>query len=607
MIRSSQLLHVVLCLLALFLLQGEAEDETAAFGEMPRMEIPYVEVKQGTMKGALMMTAKGRPVAAYRGIPYAQPPIRELRFRAPRPAEKWANVLDATAEAPPCIQKEYLIQLGPSIIGQEDCLYLNVYVPLELLENMQSAEEQGEPWEKKIPVMVFIHGGGFTSGSGGGFNWGPQRLLDKDVILVTMNYRLSAFGFLSTGDRASPGNYGLKDQALALKWVKNNIASFGGDKKKVTIFGHSAGGASVHYHILSPMSKGLFQNAIAQSGDALAPWALARDAPGHAKTLAEFVDCPTDKGSVAMVNCLRWVDAERITEQFEKFLKWTIDPMLIFCPTLESKGNDEKPFITDHPYNLMKKGKFNPVNLIAGITSEDGALRTAAILSVEQSAKEINEEFIERVGPLALRLEETASDPKEASKRIRQFYFGEKDIDIKTHKELTDLFTDRILKNSLKLSLELLVNAPTSKPVYYYEFSHRGKYSFLDAMPMKNKTTNGLIDWGVGHCDELTYLFPHADVLKGPLNDDDIHISDVMVKMWTDFANLGDPTPARDELIPLQWQPIKPNEMHFLNIGTKGLEMLPMSEEYIARFNFWESLKLKENEHYVSEKLKDEL
>ncbi|XP_071450100.1 juvenile hormone esterase-like [Hetaerina americana] len=571
---------------------------------------PVVEVMQGKMTGSLMRTRGGRVVASYRGIPYAEAPLGDLRFRAPVPINIWEGVLDATNEAPVCIQKDLIFLENAPIIGQEDCLFLNVYVPLDILDHVKASEKEGKLW-KKIPVMVYIHGGGWLGGSGGSNNFGPQLLLDKDVILVTMNYRLSAFGFLSTADNASPGNYGLKDQALALKWVNGNIGAFGGDHDRITIFGQSAGGASVHYHILSPMSKGLFQNGISHSGNAIASWALARDAPEHAKTLAGYVNCPTNKGSQVMVDCLRTKDSIEITRQFEKFLKWDIDPLLVFSPTIEKKGNDELPFITEHPYQLMKSGKFNPVNWIAGLTSEDGAMRTAAILSNEKKARELKEEFLEKVGPVALRFEETADDPIEVSRKIRQFYFGDKIIGAETHKTLTDLFNDRMFLNGLKSSFELMANVPGIPfKAYFYVFSYRGKFSLLDGMPMMNKTSNNLIDWGVAHCDDLMYLLPMKDFIKGPLeDDDDIHMSKIMLKIWTDFAEVGNPTPVQDDLIPVKWEPVKPDSIPCLHLGLSSnrMQISPLSEKYLARYKFWESLNLKENENYVSEKKRDEL
>ncbi|XP_046398623.1 juvenile hormone esterase-like [Ischnura elegans] len=572
-------------------------------------EVPLVEVMQGEVKGSRMLTYAGREVAAYRGIPYAEPPVGDLRFREPKPVNAWSGILDATSEAPVCIQKDIIFFENPPVVGVEDCLYLNVYVPLDILTSIKKSEEEGKLW-KKIPVMVYIHGGGWLGGSGGSHNFGPQLLLDKDVILVTMNYRLSAFGFLSTGDNAAPGNNGLKDQALALKWVNSNIGAFGGDHDKITIFGQSAGGASVHYHILSPMSKGLFQNGVSHSGNALASWAMARDAPTHAKTLAGYVNCPTNEGSQAMVDCLRNKDAVEIARQFDKFLRWDIDPLIVFTPTIEKEGNDEMPFITEHPYQLMKKGEFNPVKWMAGLTSEDGAMRTAVILSNERRAKEINDEFIDRIGPLALRFEETASDPKEVARKIRQFYFGEKDIDIHTHKTLTDVFNDRMFINGIKQSFELMKSVPDVPFTgYYYMFSHRGKYSLLDDKQVINKSTNTPVDWGVGHCDELMYLLPMKDFAKAPLVGDDLHMSNIMRKMWTDFADTGNPTPAIDDLIPVNWEPVEPNRIPCLNIGvpSKKMQIQPMSEEYLARYKFWESLNLKENQHYVPEKIKDEL
>lgn len=146
-------------------------------------------------------------------------------------------------------------------IGDEDCLYLNVFTP----EKPQVG--------KQLPVMVWIHGGGFANGCGNQEWYGPDYLVPKGVILVSINYRLAAFGFLSFANTECPGNFGLKDQSLGLKWVQQNISAFGGDPNNVTIFGESAGSASVHYQVLSPLSRGLFQKAIAQSACSINPFA----------------------------------------------------------------------------------------------------------------------------------------------------------------------------------------------------------------------------------------------------------------------------------------------------------------------------------------------
>lgn len=163
-----------------------------------------------------------------------------FRFKRPLPAANWQGVKKATS------LENFCPQLFLNItIGSEDCLYLNVYSPLRVKNNTP------------LPVMVWIHGGGFISGTANLF--GANNFLDKDIILVTLNYRLGIFGFLTLGDLSAPGNFGLKDQVLALKWVQRNIKAFGGDPNRVTIFGESAGGVSVSLHALSEASNGNFQ------------------------------------------------------------------------------------------------------------------------------------------------------------------------------------------------------------------------------------------------------------------------------------------------------------------------------------------------------------
>ncbi|KAG7153841.1 Venom carboxylesterase-6-like 8, partial [Homarus americanus] len=195
-----------------------------------------------------MRSASSRALYAYQGIPFAKPPVGDLRFKDPVPSEPWEGVRDGTKLPEPCLQVSFFmftsgVRVPPEkLLGVEDCLYLNVYTPVD---NGPKAD---------LPVMVWIHGGAYFSGSTKEYL--PLVILDHDVVLVVIQYRLGVLGFLSTEDSVIPGNFGLKDQTLALKWVQRNINNFGGDKTKVTIFGESAGGASVHFHMLSPKSKG---------------------------------------------------------------------------------------------------------------------------------------------------------------------------------------------------------------------------------------------------------------------------------------------------------------------------------------------------------------
>lgn len=273
---------------------------------------PLVTTGSGPLRGKLLKSRAGRDIYSFLGIPYALPPLRELRFKAPSPFGQWTGTLNATKIHPVCPQRD-IYRRSTSFEGEEDCLYLNVYSPKLSAKNDSDF----------LPVMVFFHGGGWLCGGGNTHWYGPDVLLDENVVLVVANYRLGALGFLSTGDHVVPGNNGLKDQNLALKWVRSNVRAFGGDPGSVTIFGESAGGASVHYHMLSPISAGLFHRAIAMSGTALCVWAHAppNEPLENARKLAESVNCPTGTAH-HMVECLRTVDAMEIVKSDVAFMKW---------------------------------------------------------------------------------------------------------------------------------------------------------------------------------------------------------------------------------------------------------------------------------------------
>lgn len=181
------------------------------------------------------------------------------------------RIRSAKEHGPICYQTDNIFNFSTS--GSEDCLYLNVYTPSILPLIL-------------LPVMIFIHGGSFKSGSGNEEIYGPDFLVKNEVILVTINYRLGVFGFLSLQSKNIPGNAGMKDQVAALKWVKSNIENFGGDPNNITIFGESAGAASVSFHLISPLTKGLFKRAIIQSGSANCWWAQALEPRERAKALA---------------------------------------------------------------------------------------------------------------------------------------------------------------------------------------------------------------------------------------------------------------------------------------------------------------------------------
>ncbi|XP_049947774.1 esterase FE4-like [Schistocerca serialis cubense] len=259
----------------------------------PAQEYVTVDIQEGTLRGQMSQTYTNRSMFKFEGIPYAEPPVDDLRFQPPVRKAAWSGVRDALHTGDHCPQYS-----KGKTSGEEDCLYLNVYGP-------------GTPSQNgtQKAVIVWIHGGCFTGGAGtAGI---PEYFVDNDVIFVSINYRLGILGFLSTSDEVVPGNMGLKDQLETLHWVQRNIAAFGGDPEKVTILGQSAGGASIHYHLLSPQSKGLYKNAIAMSGSALNPWAFSRNATDRAIRFAKHWGY-TGGSTTDLVNFLKTANASTL-------------------------------------------------------------------------------------------------------------------------------------------------------------------------------------------------------------------------------------------------------------------------------------------------------
>ena len=256
-------------LLAILLAAASCQDE----GEVVQ-DGPLVVTPLGSIRGVEGTTEAGTKFLKFTKVPFAEPPLGYLRLRKPVKKQPWTEELDGTQATPACPQIDLLTN---SSKGQEDCLFLNIFTPITNVEDIGQADLK--------PVMLWIHGGGFTGGDATTLT-DPEFLLDEDVVFVAIQYRLGVLGFLAEENSVDlPGNLGLRDQQEAMRWVQGNIASFGGDPAKVTvttttliililiikvtIFGESAGAVSVHLHILSPPAKGLFRAGILQSGTAL--------------------------------------------------------------------------------------------------------------------------------------------------------------------------------------------------------------------------------------------------------------------------------------------------------------------------------------------------
>ena len=365
---------------------------------------PLVCLDSGTCyKGGWSSTSDGIKYANFQGIMFAKPPTGNLRFRPPQKLdEESLGTLDVSQESKvACLQVQ---TNGP--IGQEDCLFLNVYIPAKIY-NDQS--------DKKYPVMFWIYGGGFAVGDATFFTYGPQPFMDKDVIIVTVNYRLGPFGFLSLGSEGAQGNNGLLDQNLALQWVQQNIGNFRGDQNMVTIFGESAGSLSVALHIVSPMSKGLFQRAILQSGVVLAPsWHFipSEEASFYGTSMANILNCTSEED---YLECLQSKDPNEIL-QAEPSIYGLSSRLITWMPTIDSA------FLPEKPIDILEKGNFDhDLQVIVGSNAADGM----AWMNNSTDFEDFRENF-ETVGPALLYDKNQSEVTKEDSNNAKKYEFQTK-------------------------------------------------------------------------------------------------------------------------------------------------------------------------------------
>ena len=302
-------------------------------------------------------------VFSYRGIPYAAPPVGELRWKPPVDPAPWTETLTATEKGNICPQEPFLGLPSPGFTPSEDCLYLNIDTPME---------------GANLPVMVWIHGGGFTVGEGiqaDGGTVGDLIARQTGTVVVSMNYRLGQLGFLAHSDLTaeSPddasGNYGLMDQTAALHWVQENIAAFGGDPDQVTIFGESAGAFSVCSHLASAESADLFSQAIIQSGSCERPWSTLAAAESQGDVFAEALGCGSEDDVLACMRAKPWADVLAALPQ---------PPNFGFTPSDEPGGSWgpilDGSFFTEQPADSFASGKFNQVPTIAGFAKEEARL-----------------------------------------------------------------------------------------------------------------------------------------------------------------------------------------------------------------------------------------
>lgn len=529
---------------------------------------PRVKTPLGGIKGYYKISANGRQYEAYEGIPYALPPIGKLRFKPPQKIPAWSGDLPATKFGSICLQYTQIIQEHEDRVqGSEDCLYLNVYVPVR------------ENKDFKIPVIFWIHGGAFQYGSG--MHMGAKFIMDRDVILVTINYRLGPLGFLSTEDDIVPGNMGLKDQSMALHWVSENIEWFGGNSNKITLTGLSAGGASVHYHYLSRLSSNLFQGGISVSGTAFDCWTQTENSLEKAKKLAAIMGCPT--GSIRdMVQCLRYRPGQALVQATKEFQPWLYNPFTPFGPVVEKYG--DAPFIDQSPIEIVHSGNVQDIPWITSVVSEEGLYPVADFIANSRLLKDLDENW-NTIAPHFLDFNYTIPREKhvEVAKLIRNHYFGSKQIDRMTIKPIIQVASDRFFVADSEKAARMQAKA-NQQPVWYYYFSYRGAHSLSEIMSGSSE------NFGVSHADDA-YLILETSYLDPTTTTDDIAMQQELIDLWVSFATDGIPRIGTTE-----WTELDPSqkEFHYLHIAGPGKYYME-SEANFGNKNFWNSINFNEN------------
>jgi len=534
----------------------DRERETGEVKVGKRWEFPVAQPKQGMMWGTVEESRGGKRILAFRGIKHLEAPTGENRFRPPVRTKRWDGIQETKHNGHICPQH---LATKPDIwVGEEDCLWLNVFTR-DLSVN------------RKRPVIVWIHGGNFAKGSAAEYE--PDYLLDEDVVLVTIQYRLGMFGFLSTEDSHLPGNYGMLDQLAAMQWVKQNIAAFSGDPNQITIMGQQAGGASVHYHILSPLTRGLFNRAISMSGSALAWWASLKRPLERANKLAKLVECDNKVTREEMVACLRSTPMDKLMNTHPNFYEWkhleqNQEPLTGWSPRVDKES--PMPFMPQEPIDLMTSGNFQHVPYITGITDDEGATRGSAFFADMGGVREFEESF-EKLGPLMFGFHDGQSEaPKIMARKVKEFYWGEKSLDRNIASTLVDAISDSSYAVPVD-STGKIHAMKSAAPVFIYHFGYRGQHSLTHIQPNQYppKLIKTDINYGVGNGDDLMYLFPILTGLFRPLPADDLVFSARFVKLLTSFASTGTPSIEMGPEIqePFTWTPVNPENISHLDIG----------------------------------------
>jgi carboxylesterase type B len=479
-----------------------------------------ISTKLGLITGNINYPDSNYPkkVFTFYNIPFAKPPVGVLRFAKPIPYGRWTGNRNATVLGNQCMQPtDSLLQI-PGVETSEDCLILNIYVP----NNISTST--------KKPVMVWIHGGGFTTGSTHIYD-SRHLALHGNVIVVTIQYRLGIFGFFSLGTTEALGNYGLWDQMLALEWVHQNIDSFGGDPTSVTIFGESAGGASVSLLSLIPRNKNRFHRVIAQSGTT-SPWTMTNNTEASYE-IGERVGCSKSQDPLAFMNCLRNSDANTLLKHFTEYIYKGLSEFVYvveFGPVIDGELINKAPSILLKNFSSEEYKFFSSLDFMAGTMKSDGIVQVYAMFEPIQKRFGFNvtagiasEEFCNILVPSLVNV--FFQNNSLASRKICDEYQVKNNVSEQS-RQIVDMYTEFFYAYPAYESLHSHSQDNVYANTFQFVFEFDGKSLLFPSPP----------SWyiGPGHGDDVNYFF-HVF----PFSEKERKLSSDVMTYWTNFAKYG--------------------------------------------------------------------
>nr|AQY62755.1 carboxylesterase [Pieris rapae] len=489
------------------------------------------------------------------GIPYASVPTGRDRFKAPLPVTPWENVLPASDTNKRCKQCYHTDASDEDVVldGDEDCLVINVITPLIASET------------NPVPVLVYIHSGAFSGGTGNMAKF--TYLARHDIIVVSFNYRVGAIGFACLGNEEIPGNAALKDQVAALRWIKRNINKFGGDPDKITLAGFSVGASMAELLALSKASDGLINRLILESGSALAPFTINRDPVSTAWNIAQAMGY---NGTANIDELTEFYLNANIKDLALKSLNYFLPNSTFgFAPCIERDQGLER-IVTESPLDTLRKGEFKKIPVLTGFSNMEGLSRS---IKFGTWREEMNENFADFL-PADLKFK-TEDEKNEVINKIKKYYFNDKVINHESLKNYIDYFSDVMFKYSIMKSAQLH-SSMSNNPVYLYEFSYVGKlniqHNYMDRIK------------GASHRDQTAYIL---DFYGFTNNYKDLTTRDRMTTMWTDFAQYGNPTEYESALLTVKWPSYTEKSPMYLEIN-KNLQV--KKGLFTEGFKFWDQI-----------------